>query len=68
MALALPAVEPTAEGEHAMRRETADDGRIALDAGFLGCRRPIHHHLRFRGQQRVGAVEISAQRRDLVAC
>ena len=62
----LGGIKPTAEGEHAVRRRDADHGRIALDARFVGCRRPVHHHLRLRGQQSVGAVELGAQRRDLV--
>ena len=63
----LAGFEPAAEGEHAMRRGNADDAGIAVDVGLVGARRPIHHHLRLGKQQRIGAVEIAAQRRDLVA-
>ena len=56
----LAGFEPTAESEHAMRRGNADDRRIAVDMGLIGAGRPIHHHLRFGKQQRIGAVEIAA--------
>ena len=59
-------IEPAAERQHAMRRRRADDGRIALDGRLIGRRRPVHHDLRLRQEQRVGAVEAGAQRRDLV--
>ena len=50
-----------------MGRSDADDAGIAVDAGLIGACRPIHHHLRLGKQQRIGAVEIAAQRGDLVA-
>ena len=49
-----------------MRRGSADQRRIAFDGRLVGRRRPIDHDLRLRQQQRIGAVEIAAQRRDLV--
>ncbi len=63
----LAGFEPAAEGEHAMGRGNADDAGIAVDPGLIGARRPIHHHLRLGKQHRIGAVEIAAQRGDLVA-
>ena len=59
-------IEPTAEGQHAIRRGSADQRRIALDGRLVGCRRPVHHDLRLRQQQRIGAVEIAAQCGNLV--
>ena len=49
-----------------MRRRNADDRGITFDVGLIGGRRPVHHHLWLRGEQRVGAIEFGAQRRDLV--
>ena len=43
-------IQPTAKGEHAIRRRSADDRRIAVNAGLIGSRRPLHHDLRFRQQ------------------
>ena len=53
-------IEPGAEGQYAMRRSNADHGRVAFDEWLIGRGGPIHHHLRFRREQRVGAVEIGA--------
>ena len=64
--LRLGGIEPTAEGEHAVRRGDADDVEVALDAGLVGGRRPIDDHLRLGLQQGVGAIEIGAQHRGFV--
>ena len=66
----LARIEPAAEGERAMRRRNADDRRIALDARFVGCRRPIHHQLRLLEQHGVRARRParSAQRRCSSCC
>jgi len=41
--------------------------RIALDAGFVGRRGPVDHHLRFGQQKRLGAIGFLPQRGDLLA-
>ena len=62
----LARIEPGAEGQDAMRGGNADHGWIAFDERLIGGGGPVHHHLRFRGEQSVGAVKIGPQRRNLV--
>ena len=50
-----------------MRGGYAQRRQIAFDAGRVGTRRPIHDHLRFGKNDRVGAIEFATQPSDLIA-
>ena len=60
--------QPQAEGQHALRlSRRRNDGDVADDFGLVGGRRPGHDDLRLREQQRLRAVDIGGERRDLLA-
>ncbi len=63
----LAGIEPAAESEHLVRHGDADGTGIAVDLRLVGADGPNHHDLRLGAHQRIGAIDLLAQPRILLA-